>query len=230
MPHAESIEDEAANMLAAVDVDHGRPSGKVRVAATLNLAYGLLPRLVGRFRAAYPEIAVEVTGTADGFSAVHPDHFDIALRTLETDVRKHEHMVGRRVGKLPLAVYGARAYFAARKVPRRKQDIAGHRLLLGNGALADIAAMRWMSAVAVEAELVYRASSMLLLFAGVRDGLGISCLPRYLCEREPRLIRAFDVPEEHCADLWILRHAHHRDNARMRAFADFMASEFSKLL
>ena len=42
---------------------------------------------------------------------------------------------------------------------------------------------------------------MLLLLAAVRDGLGMSCLPRYLCDKEPALIRAFNVPEEHCADL-----------------------------
>ena len=230
MPHAESIEEETARMLQAVHLDHGRPCGSVRVAATLNLAFGLLPRLIGRFRAAYPEIAVDVSATPDGSSSIHPDHFDIALRTLEADVRKHEHMVGRRVGKLPLAVYGARAYFADRKVPRRRRDVGGHKLLLGNGPLAHIAAMRWMSAAAGSAELVYRASSMLLLFAGVRDGLGICCVPRYLGDAEGELIRAFDVPEEHCADLWILRHAHHRDNARMRAFSDFMAAEFRTVL
>jgi DNA-binding transcriptional LysR family regulator len=230
MPHAESIEEETASMLQAVHVDHGRPSGNVRVAATLNLAFGLLPPLIARFRRAYPEITVDVSATPDGSSPIHPDHFDIALRTLEADVRKHEHMVGRRVGKLPLAVYGARAYFADRKVPRRRQDVGGHKLLLGIGPLANIAAMRWMSAVAENAELVYRASSMLLLFAGVRDDLGICCLPRYLGEKEGELIRAFNVPEEHCADLWILRHAHHRDNVRMRAFGDFMAAEFRKVL
>src|SRR5215471_15411096 len=105
-------------------------------------------------------------------------------------------MVGRRVAKLPSAVYGARAYFANRKMPKRKQDLGGHKLLLGNGPLGNIAVMRWMSAVAENAELVYRASSMLLLLAAVRDGLGMCCLPRYLCDKEPALIRAFNVPEE----------------------------------
>jgi AhpD family alkylhydroperoxidase len=62
---------------------------------------------------------------------------------------------------------------------------------------ATVAAMRWMSAVAENAELTYRASSMLLPFAAVRNGLGICCLPRYLCDGEAELIRAFNVPDEH---------------------------------
>ena len=70
-----------------------------------------------------------------------------------------------------------------------------------------------MSAVAEGAELVYRASSMLLLLAAVRDGLGMSCLPRYLCDGEPELIRAFNVPEEHYLD------SPPRPSSRQRAHA-----------
>jgi hypothetical protein len=33
------------------------------------------------------------------------------------------------------------------------------------------------------------------------------------------------VPAEHCAELWVLRHAHSRDNARIRVFAEFLATE-----
>jgi hypothetical protein len=44
-----------------------------------------------------------------------------SLLTLELDVQEDEHMVGRRVAKLPSAVYGARDYFANREMPKRKQ-------------------------------------------------------------------------------------------------------------
>ena len=42
---------------------------------------------------------VEVIGTLDGFSTIHPDQFDLALRTLDRDPAGHEQMVGRRLGK-----------------------------------------------------------------------------------------------------------------------------------
>jgi DNA-binding transcriptional LysR family regulator len=182
----------------------------------------LLPRLIARFSAAHPGIIVDVTGTPDGSGSIYPDQFDIALRTLE-DVRKHGHMLRRRVGKLPLAVYGARAYFADRK------SRGESRMWENTGCFWATVRSRKLRRCG-GCRRPPRTPNMLLLLAGVGDGLGICCLSRYLCEGESELIGAFNVPEEHCADLWILRHVHHRDNTRMRAFTDFMAAEFRKVL
>ena len=63
------------------------------------------------------EFMVEVIGTLDGYSTIHPDQFDLGLRTLDRDPAGHEEMVGRRLGKLQLAVYGTKSYFADRPVP-----------------------------------------------------------------------------------------------------------------
>ena len=52
----------------------------IRLATTFNLAFGFLPCPIDRFPLAYPEIMVEVIGTLDGFSTIHPDQFDLALR------------------------------------------------------------------------------------------------------------------------------------------------------
>jgi DNA-binding transcriptional LysR family regulator len=229
-PHTERMADEVNEVLRSADADHGRPAGKIRLAVTYNLAFGLLPRILDRFREVYPEIMVEVTGTLDGYSAIHPDQFDLALRTLEQDVVAHEQMVGRRLGKLPIAVFGSAAYFADRTVPRSAKGLARHKLLLGCGGLANLAAFRWLEQGAKPDSIVYRASSMLLLLAAVREGVGLACLPRYLCGEDRQMIRAFDLPENLCADLWILRHAHHRDTARMRVCADFLTMELRRSL
>src|ERR1700719_2227378 len=112
-PNAELMSDAVDEILRSVEADHGRPAGHIRLATTFNLAFGLLPCPIDRFRLAYPEIMVEVIGTLDGFSTIHPDQFDLALRTFR-DPAGHEQMVGRRLGKLQLAVYGTKSYFADR--------------------------------------------------------------------------------------------------------------------
>jgi DNA-binding transcriptional LysR family regulator len=227
-PNAEIMSDAADDILRSVDVDHGRPAGHIRLATTFNLAFGLLPCLVDRFQLAYPEIMVDVIGTVDGYSTIHPDQFDLALRTLDHDPADHEQMVGRRLGKLQLAVYGAKSYFADKPIPKSPKRLRQHKLLLGCSGLTEVAALRWLEQHAKDNAVVYRASSMLLLLAAVRQGLGLACLPCYLAERDRKLIRAFDVPQEYCAELWVLRHAHSRDNARLRVFADFLATELRK--
>jgi DNA-binding transcriptional LysR family regulator len=226
----ERMADAVDEVLQSADADHGRPVGNIRLAATFNLGFGLLPRAIDRFRKAYPEITVEVIGTLDGYSPIHPDQFDIALRTLEGDVANHEQMVGRRLGKLPLAVYGSKSYFVDKPIPRSLKGLRQHALLLGCGGLSDLSGLRWFGESPKSNTVVYRASSMLLLLAAVREGLGLACLPCYLCESDKKLVRAFDVPKDHCADLWVLRHAHSRDNARLRVFADFLAIELRQYL
>jgi DNA-binding transcriptional LysR family regulator len=101
---------------------------------------------------------------------------------------------------------------------------------LGCGGLSNISAFKWLEDRSKPESIVYRASSMLLILAAVREGVGLSCLPRYLGDGNNQIVRAFDVPESLCADLWILRHAHHRNTARMRVFADFLATELRQRL
>src|SRR5262249_36197192 len=170
-PSAQLMSDAGDEILPSAEADHGPPAGHIRLATTFNLAFGLLPRAIERFRSAYPEIMVEVIGTLDGYGTIHPDQFDLALRTLDRDPADHDGMVGRRLGKLQLAVYGTRSYFSDRTIPRSPKSLRQHRLLLGCSGLANIAAFRWLEQHAKDAVVVYRASSMLLLLAAVREDL-----------------------------------------------------------
>jgi DNA-binding transcriptional LysR family regulator len=230
LPHAENMADQTAGMLRVADVDHGRPAGAIRVGTTFNLAFGLLPRTLARFRVSFPEITVDLVATPDGYGPVHPDDIDIAFRTLETGTKGHDEMVGRQLGSLPVALYGSEKYFAEFPPPQQIEEIATHRIVTGGDNLSHIAAMRWLASKTGGLEPVYRASSMLLLLAAARDGVGVACLPRYLGDRETGLRRAIDLPAEVGAELWLLRHPHHRDTARMRAFSDFMSAYIPELL
>jgi hypothetical protein len=59
-PTAELMSDAVDEILRSVEADHGRPAGHIRLATTFNLAFGLLPCPIDRFRLAYPEIMVDV--------------------------------------------------------------------------------------------------------------------------------------------------------------------------
>src|SRR6266481_708361 len=65
-PNAELMSDAVDEIRRSVEADHGRPAGHIRLLLTFNLAFGLLPCPIDRFRLAYPEIMVEVIGTLDG--------------------------------------------------------------------------------------------------------------------------------------------------------------------
>lgn len=230
LPHAEKMADQTAGLLREADIDHGRPAGAIRVGATFNLAFGLLPAMLARFRDAFPEITVDLIATPDGYSPVHPDDIDIAFRTLEKGTKGHDEMVGRQLGALPVALYGAFDYLETHGYPETIDDLQNHKIVTGADNLSNVAAVQWIAARTHDIAPVYRAGSMLLLLAAARDSVGLACLPCYLGDRENKLHHVLDLPPEIGAELWILRHPHHRDNARMRAFSDFMSAHIPDLL
>ena len=67
LPHTERMLDEAVGLAEIADRDPGRPAGRIRVGATYNLAYGLLPKVIAEFRDAFPDISVELAATPDGY-------------------------------------------------------------------------------------------------------------------------------------------------------------------
>ena len=139
-------------------------------------------------------------------------------------------MVGRRLGHLPVAIYGSKSYLRKNPTPARFSDLNTHKLITCGDNLAHMAAMKWLMANTAGKEPVYRTSSMLLLLAAVREDIGLACLPCYLGDPEAGLTRVLDLAPALGADLWILRHPHHRDTARMRAFSDFMSTHIPDLL
>ena len=134
--------DETVNLLREADVDHGRPAGLIRVGATFNLAFGLLPRAIVSFRDALPEISVDLIATPDGYSPVHPDDIDIAFRTLEAGTKGHNEMIERRLGDLPVAIYGSKSYLRKNPAPTEFSDLKNHRLVTCGDNLARMAAMK----------------------------------------------------------------------------------------
>ena len=230
LTHTERIAEETSGLAESAVGNDGRPAGAIRVGTTFNLAFGILPRVVAAFREAYPEITIDLIATPDGYAPLRPDDTDIGFRTLEPGTAGHDQMVGRRLGRLPVAIYGGQAYLEANRPPASLDDLERHRLVLGTENLSHIASFRRLEDGRGTAEPVYRVSSMLLMLAAVRDGLGLACLPRYLGDSESRLRRVLDLPVDLSPELWILRHPHHRDTARVRAFSEYVSHAIPDLL
>ncbi len=190
------IEDEVAGLgrrLAGRDL---RLRGTVRVTTLDMLALGLLPRHLAAFRAAYPGIELEIVLSNAALSLTRREA-DVALRVAEAPP---EHLVGRRVGRLAFAVYGA----AGAAAP---------------GPGADLAAADWIGLDPDQAPLarrfarflpgvrpVCRANSIAAVIAAARAGIGLAPLPCGLADRDPALRRVAPLPESFTLDLWLLTH------------------------
>jgi len=196
-----------------------RLSGTLRVTTTDTLAQGLLMPQLCAFRAAYPEIALELI-TSNVFFSLSKREADVALRPGR---QPEEAMVGRKLADLAVAVYGAHDYLARHGRPADPADLAGHALISGESSLAHLGAVRWLARHAPDRAIVMRCNSWMSQLAAVRSGAGLGALPCFLADPLPELARVLPPQPAMTSELWLLTHPDLRRTARVRAFMDALA-------
>lgn len=213
---AERMEAEMFSGLAEL---RGREelAGTVRIGAPDGFGSAFLAPRLGRFRAAYPELRIQLVPVPRSFS----------LSEREADVAV---MVGRpekgrlRVRKLvdyTLGLYAARDYLDRAGTPGGLAELRAHTLI---GYVEDLIYtpelnyMReflrdWQSDIAV--------STAIGQFEAVRAGGGIGILHDFMAAGEPSLVRLF--PElEVTRSYWIVWHENLRVARRVQAVADML--------
>lgn len=196
--------------------------GTLRVTTTDTIAASFGPRHVAAFRAAYPGIVVELSAAVERVSLSRRDA-DVAIRPTN---RPPDSLVGRRLARLAMAVYAARA---ARDLPATGSPAFWQGpWLQGDDNIAHVASVRWLDANAAAGAIVFRGNTLTVLREACRAGLGLAVLPCYLADGDPALRRLGDPVVELATDLWLLTHEDLRQTARVRAFLDFMAEAVAR--
>ncbi len=199
-----------------------KPAGELRVATNDTLLVHLLTPVFATFRAAFPDIRLDVAVGNPALNLARRDA-DVAIRaTIEPD----ETLVGRRIARFGWARYAARTWIDAGR-PLDGDDAPW----VGFGdSLAHLTAGKWLNANIGARRLVYRVDTVLGMAEAVAAGIGLGLLPCFIGDRVPGLARislqkTSDVGE----NLWLLTHADMRNSARVRAFMDHAGAELTKL-
>jgi LysR substrate binding domain len=126
------------------------------------------------------------------------------------------------------AVYGARAYFDAKRLAASVKELARHPLIGWDEAVGRFGAADWFERTAPADAFVYRTASLVNQLLAAKAGIGLAALPCYLGDPEPELIRALPNPlAELTAELWIVTHADLKNTARVRAFFDVVVGRLA---
>jgi DNA-binding transcriptional LysR family regulator len=117
---------------SALDVVNGfrdRPAGTLRLNVPVSAARLVLPAIVPRFLAAYPEVRLEVIAE-DEFVDLHASGFDGGIRY---DERLQPDMIAVPIGPRTqrFAVAAARAYLDRHGRPQHPRELLRHACLLG---------------------------------------------------------------------------------------------------
>ena len=212
---AQRMEKEFEAVSRRVQGSDARLSGRVRVATTDALASRFLPELAA-FSRRHPDIEVDLVSTSEPAELAMRET-EVAL--LVTD-RPPPALVGRRLARLPAALYAARRYLAEHAADAAPE---AHVWVGWEDGMSHIPAARWLRERVPNARVACRVSTGSALLEAVRAGVGVAHLLCFLADDDPELVRLAPPEPGLETGLWLLTHEDLRATGRVRVFLDFMA-------
>jgi DNA-binding transcriptional LysR family regulator len=212
---ARRMEAEFEALTKSVRGRDARLSGRVRVATTDALATSFMPELAA-FSRRYPDIEIDLLST--------PEPAELAMREAEVALlvtdRPPANLVGRRLAKLPSALYAAHRYLTDHPA---NLELSSHVWVGWEDGMSHIPAARWLRENVPDARVVCRVSSGSTLRAAIQAGVGIGHLLCFMAEGDP-VLEQLRPPEPALeTGLWLLTHEDLRTTGRVRVFLDSMA-------
>jgi molybdate transport repressor ModE-like protein len=197
-----------------------RLAGRVRVATTDALATSFMPEIAA-FSRRFADIELDLLST--------PEPAELAMREAEVALlvtdRAPPSLVGRRLARLPSALYAAKSYLAEHAA---SLEPAAHVWVGWEDGMSHIPAARWMREHVPHARVACRVSTGTALRAAVRAGVGTAHLLCFLADDDPELERIRPPEPELETGLWLLTHEDLRTTGRVRVFLDFMAEAIGR--
>jgi DNA-binding transcriptional LysR family regulator len=196
-------------------------SGLIRLTAPDTLLQRLLLPLLAEFGRMHPQVRFEIVGNNHFFNLTQREA-DVAVRGSNAPP---ENLIGRRVGKIQTALYGARDYVDGSGSGSSESDWrwVGH-----DASLAHLEAAKWMQKHVAPERVVVRMTSLVAMADAVAAGLGVGWLLCPLGDGHIDLVRLRDPPDDLDTDIWVLTHPDLKRVARIKALTDFLYERLSQ--
>jgi DNA-binding transcriptional LysR family regulator len=186
-------------------------SGTVRLTSTDTICHSILPRHIAAFRAAYPEIMIDVSATNARLNLSKLDA-DITIRPA---MRLPDELRGVAVNRIDLRIFGSPHYLSNHSQTRHTD----HRWLAPSGALCASPIGQWAETLSAD-HIVGRADSYLILARMAQAGMGLAMLPVCIGDAWDGLVRA-DLPVEFSFNVWVASHPDLADTPHIRTTLRF---------
>ena len=209
----------------------GPPSGLLRISATVGFGRKVVAPLLNGFRAAYPEVSVDLL-LDDRPTDFTADRVDVSFRNGRME---DSQIIARQLIPMQMLLCASPAYAAERGVPRGIDELADHRCV--NFRLASGRVAEWefqvdgqLRKLAPRAMLAFNDADLVL--QAVLDGQGIAQMAGYQVCEHVRAGTLLACLPQHAPDgrghyLCYLSRQH--QPGRMRAFIDYMTAHIRAL-
>lgn len=216
--HGEEIEAALEAARASTDAAPGPVSGTVRITSTDTVLHGLIAPALAGLKQDHPLLDFDLH-TGNELASLTRRDADIAVRATK---RPPQHLVGRPVGTLRVAVYGARR----RGAPRWADVEAGTvDWIAPDDALPEHPSVLWRKRHWPRLVPRYRVSSILSVLELVALGLGVGIVPLFLAEGRSDVTRLTEPLDDAETGLWLLAHPASRHLRRVATVYGHLAQQ-----
>ena len=185
-------------------------AGQVRVSTTDTVLHGLVAPALAELSRMHPLLSFDLH-TGNELTSLTRRDADIAVRATK---RPPQHLVGKHVGPIEVALYAAKTRQARRAATI---DAATTTWIAPDDALPEHPSVVWRKRQYPKLVPRYRVNSILTVCELVALGLGVGLLPMFLARRRADLLQVSDVIAECQTDLWLLTHPESRHLRRIAA-------------
>lgn len=208
---------------ALLKASQDKPSGRLKITATVGLGSTWLTPRMHEFNELYPEIDVSLV--------LSDSELDLGMREADVAIRmvapRQPGLVQRHLMQVHSHVYASEAYIERYGKPEVPADLDGHRLIIfGEDARAPVNDVNWLLNEGNENDtrrhVVLRVNNIYGIFRAVESGLGIASLPDYLARESKKLVRLFPQLEQRTVDVYFTYPEELRHSKRIAVFRDFL--------
>jgi len=191
-----------------------RLQGKIRMTAPEGFAATLLPALLAEFHHENPGVTVDLFVSSSPLDLTRREA-DLALRVTRNPP---DASLGRKICEFGNGFYASRAYLEQ----HGDRPLSEYTWVMSDGPVEHVIAAVWKSRADAEQRIVFSGNSIVASAQAARAGMGVVCLPCFLGDPDPTLIRLPDTPGAMMSELWALTHPDLRNTARVKALMTYL--------
>ncbi len=214
--HAEAMEEQVSEADRQIFGQETALKGRIKLSMVDALATNLLMPDLSDFSAKYPEIELEIDiGYAP--TDLGRRESDLVLRFVQNPP---DELVGRKLISCAIATYATPDYIRKNGLNKNADNMTGQWI----GYQTGITHPTWVQKsqfphLPAKGQIL----SLTVQKEACKANMGLAILPCFLADPDPNLQRISEASFPARFDLWLLKHADLRSNARIRVLSDFIA-------
>ena len=198
--------------------------GTITISASEIYAAMVLPPILGRLRTLEPRIHIRIVAS-NRASDLQRREADIAIRNFPPT---QPDLVAKKIGDVALRLYATPDYLERIGNPKLPYDLRNADFISIDSSGGFLKGLNAMGLNLTEQNFTSSTENILVMWALVKQGLGIGMLDDTLGDAEPLVRRVLPEFDPLVMPVWLVVHREVNTSRRVRVVYDLLATELSK--